>query len=73
MESVTGKCPHCGGSNIVGGVRVDQMADAGRIGLSYKTKLAFIFTEAFYANVCDDCGTITRLYVKETGKKWYVK
>lgn len=57
----------------MGGVRVDQTADAGRIGLAYKTKFVLGGTEPFYADVCDECGTVARLYVKETGKKWYVK
>ncbi|NLT21869.1 MAG: hypothetical protein GXX82_02350 [Syntrophorhabdus sp.] len=73
MDEKTGKCPHCGGGNIVVGVRVDQTADAGRIGLAYKTKFVLGGTEPFYADVCDDCGTITRIYVKETGKNWYRK
>ncbi len=73
MEEKSRKCPYCGGSNIVEGVRVDQTADAGRIGLAHKTRLLVIFTEPFYADVCDDCGTITRIYVKETGKNWYRK
>jgi len=73
MDEKTGKCPHCGGGNIVGGVRVDQTADAGRIGLAYKTKFVVIGTEPFYADVCDDCGTVARFYVKEKGKNWYKK
>ena len=67
------KCTHCGGGNIVSGVKVDQTADAGRIGLSYKTKFAVIATEPFYADVCDDCGTVVRVYVKTTGRNWYTK
>ena len=73
MDEKSGKCPHCGGSNIVAGVRVDQTADAGRIGLAYKTKFFVTATEPFYADICDDCGTVVRLYVKTAKQKWYVK
>ncbi|MDD3844929.1 MAG: hypothetical protein PHC90_01070 [Syntrophorhabdaceae bacterium] len=73
MDEKTGKCPHCGGSNIVRGVTVDQTADAGRIGLAYKTKFVIMGTEQFFADVCDDCGTVARIYVKKTGRNWYVK
>lgn len=69
----TAKCTHCGGSNVICGVRVDQTADAGRIGLAYKTKFVVIGTEPFYADVCDDCGTIVRLYIKTRGRTWYTK
>lgn len=73
MDTIPKKCPHCGGSNIVAGVGVDQTADAGRIGLAYKTKFFVTGTEPFYADICDDCGTVVRLYVKTPGRKWYVK
>jgi len=73
MDWTAGKCPHCGGTNIVVGVRVDQTADAGRIGLCYKTKFVLMGTEPLYADVCEGCGTVTRMYVKETGKNWYTK
>ncbi len=73
MDTIPQKCPHCGGSNIVACVRVDQTADAGRIGLAYKTKFFVTVTEPFYADICDDCGTVVRLYVKTPGQKWYTK
>ncbi|MBP7529665.1 MAG: hypothetical protein KA801_17215 [Syntrophorhabdaceae bacterium] len=73
MGEIAVKCAHCGGSNVVCGVRVDQTADAGRIGLAYKTKFVVIGTEPFHADVCDDCGTVVRLYVKTPGRTWYTK
>jgi len=73
MGVISAKCTHCGGSNIVCGVTVDQTADAGRIGLAYKTRFVLMGTEQFYADVCDDCGTIVRLYVKTPGRTWYTK
>lgn len=73
MDEKSGKCPHCGGGNISGGVRVEQTAEVGKIGLAYRTRFMVIATEGFYADVCEDCGTITRIYVKQTGKNWYRK
>lgn len=65
------KCPHCGGSNIAANVSVGQTAEVGKIGLSYKTRFFVIGTEPFYADVCKDCGTVARIYVKATDRNWY--
>ncbi len=67
------KCPFCGGSNIVRSTMVDQTADAGRIGLSYHTRFLITGTEPLYADLCDDCGSLIRLFLKEVGKKWATK
>ena len=69
----TEKCPHCGGTNITRGIRVSQTAEAGNIGLSYKTKFLIVGTEQLYADVCNNCGTVVRFFVKETDRQWYVK
>ena len=34
---VVSNCIYCGSTNITRGVRVNQTADAGRIGISYRT------------------------------------
>jgi hypothetical protein len=66
-------CPHCGGTDITEGVRINQTAEAGDIGLSYKTKFLLTGTEALYADVCNACGTIVRFFVKKTSREWYCK
>ena len=66
-------CPECGSTNVVQGVRVGHTAEAGRVGLSYHTKLLvlpIVGTEPLLADVCDGCGLIVRLYVQSVGKPW---
>ena len=38
--------------------------------MSYKTALVLTGTEPLVADLCDRCGTVARLYVKEVGKRW---
>ena len=64
-------CSHCGGTTIVRAVRVGKAADVGDIGLSFKTALVLTGTEPLVADLCDSCGTVVRLYVKEVGKRWH--
>jgi hypothetical protein len=66
-------CTYCGSTNIARHVRVDQTADAGRIGLSYRTRFLVVGTEALYADLCDDCGSVLRIFVDKVGKQWVVK
>ncbi len=66
-------CPRCGGNNITAGVRVNQTADAGTVGLSYKTKFVIMGTERLYADICSDCGTVVRFFVKNPARQWYTK
>lgn len=67
------RCPYCGGSNITQGVRVGQTAEVGDIGLSYKTKFLVIGTEQLHADICNDCGTVSRFFVRNTARQWYTK
>jgi hypothetical protein len=67
------KCIYCNSQNIKTDIVVDQTADAGRIGLAYRTKFILGGVEEFYADLCLDCGSITRLYVKNSDRNWYVK
>jgi hypothetical protein len=64
------RCPHCGSQDIVADVVVTQTADAGRIGLSYRTHFLLTGTAALRTELCRQCGSVVRLYVKETGKNW---
>lgn len=63
-------CPECGGSEIAQGLRLDQTADAGHIGLSYKAAAIFRATEPLCADLCLKCGTVMRLFVKNPDRKW---
>lgn len=53
------------------GVRVNQTAEAGDIGLAYKAKFLLTGTEALYAVVCNQCGTIVRFFVRKPDREWY--
>ena len=66
-------CPYCGGRNIVTGLKLNQTAEPGNIGLPYKAAGIFTGTEALYADLCRACGSIVRLFVKELDRKWIQK
>ncbi len=63
-------CPECGGSDIVAGVGVSQTATSGKIGLSYKSLMILRGTSPLYADLCRQCGTVVRFFVRETDKPW---
>lgn len=63
------KCIHCGSEKIIKEIHVKQNAESTNVGLSYKT-LIFHSTEPFYADLCECCGTIGRLYVKNVDRSW---
>lgn len=64
------RCPYCGSSNIVRNIKVDQTADAGRIGLAYRARFMIITPEQVLADLCDDCGSVVRTFIRTTGRKW---
>lgn len=70
---IVGACPYCKSTNIVKHVRIDQTADAGRIGLMYKVKMMFYGEEPLYADLCDNCGSLVRIFVDKPRKKWVLK
>lgn len=63
-------CPHCGGTNLAKGLGLNQNAEVGRIGLPYRAAGIFTGTETLHADLCQDCGTVLRLFVLEPGRKW---
>ncbi len=65
-----GRCPYCGSQEIAADVIVNQTADAGRIGLAYKTRFLVTGTAALRTELCRSCGSVVRLYVKDTGRDW---
>lgn len=70
VERANQQCPECGSEQIVRGVSVGQSAESGKIGLSYRAALGLTGTEPIVADVCDGCGLLVRLYVKDVGKAW---
>src|SRR5262249_14649192 len=50
-----GRCPHCGGADLVRAVKLGQLAEAGSIGLRFRTLLVFVGTEPLYADLCKRC------------------
>ena len=47
-------------------------AETGSVGPSYKAGMLLRGTEPLYVDLCQACGTVVRLYVRETGRKWVV-
>ena len=72
-QVVLEKCPFCGGTQIIRHAKIDQTADAGRIGVAYKTRFIVEATEPLFADLCDDCGSLLRLFVDTPGRKWIAR
>lgn len=67
------KCPYCQSENIEEGIIVQNRIDTTKeIGLMYRKNQFTYDFKPFYVDVCLDCGTITRTYVKGDikNKKW---
>jgi len=63
------KCPFCNGENIEEGIRWRTQSEIS-LGLGAK-KGILLFTIPVYADLCRDCGTIVRNYIKDdTNQKW---
>jgi hypothetical protein len=63
-------CPHCGSRSVVHGLRLNQNAEVGDIGLPYRSAKIFTRAEALHADLCATCGTVLRLFVKEPKRHW---
>jgi len=63
-------CSECGSTDIVAGIAVSQTAVSGEIGLSYKSLGVLTASAPMFADLCSDCGTIVRFYVRDTHKPW---
>jgi hypothetical protein len=64
------KCVHCGSSNLVRDVRLCQVANPADLGLQFRAFLGVVGTEPLSADLCSACGSLVRLYVKRTDRKW---
>ncbi len=68
------KCPFCGSERIEEGIAWGQTAEVGNIGLQYVDGkvIKIVGTKEAYSDLCLDCKTIVRTYIKgETDKQWY--
>ncbi|MGE4588789.1 MAG: hypothetical protein AB7E34_04370 [Acidaminococcaceae bacterium] len=63
-------CVYCGSSNIKKGINIAMNAEVSKIGLKYRRLSVFRAVEPLYADLCLDCGSITRFWVNNTDKKW---
>ena len=67
------KCPYCGSEKIEIGVAWGKSSEMGNVGLKFNTG-GFFATFAVanaYSDLCLDCKTIVRSYIKEsTNKNW---
>ncbi len=71
------KCPFCGSERIETEVAWGKSVDTGNVGLKYSTGKGLLsgtgIAEA-YSDLCMDCGSIIRTYIKEeTDKDWIHK
>ena len=67
-------CLHCGSANIVRGLKIGQRADISDIGLKYEASASFLGivalgTEPLRVDLCENCGTVVRMYVAQR-QKW---
>ena len=68
------KCPYCGSENIEEGIVMGWTSGTTgtirQIGLLY-SKSIFDVAETLYADLCKDCGSTTRIYIKgKTDRTW---
>jgi hypothetical protein len=70
LERSAGNCSHCGGRNIVTGLKLGLTAEVGSVGPAFRAAWILRGNESLYIDLCGDCGTVTRAYVKETDKNW---
>ena len=66
------KCPYCGGSEIIANILVGSTTEVGNIGLSYTSAMILLKAEPFVADLCTECGSVIRVRVHNTGRKWRI-
>ncbi len=68
------KCPYCGSQRIETGIAWGKSAESGNVGLKYNTGNGFfslVGVAQVYSDLCLDCKSILRTYIKEdTNKNW---
>jgi hypothetical protein len=67
-------CWYCGSEDLTRRVEVSQSREVGRIGLAYLGAgllgIRAVGTEPLLATLCNECGTVVRLWVEDTGRDW---
>ena len=68
------KCSYCGSERIETGIAWGKSAESGNVGLKYNAGVGFLSVTGVvqvYSDLCLDCKTILRTYIKEdTNKNW---
>ncbi|MBQ8578056.1 MAG: hypothetical protein IJ449_08885 [Clostridia bacterium] len=73
MKTVqTPACPYCGSHRIEKGIVWGKSAEGGHVGLKYNAGL-FTGIEKVYSDLCLDCGSVLRTYIKEDPEINWVK
>ena len=62
-------CKECGSSDIAMKIPVSSMSNGGDIGLSYEG-FPLPVTEPLLADLCTECGSVQRMYVKYPKRQW---
>jgi hypothetical protein len=68
-------CSHCGSNEIRKGMKLGLSGESGEVGCRYhKTGkflgMSLLGLEPLLVDVCMDCGTLVRIYMEETDRKW---
>lgn len=67
------KCPYCGSERIEKGIAWGKSAETGNVGLKYSNGgfFSIVGVAQAYSDLCLDCKSIVRTYIKEdTDKEW---
>lgn len=68
------KCPYCGSSRIETGIAWGMSVNTGDVGLRYDSGFMGEGVAQVYSDLCLDCKSILRMYIKEgTDKNWIHK
>lgn len=66
------KCPYCGSERVEQGIAWGKSVETGNVGLKYRAFIAVGVVQA-YSDLCLDCRSILRTYIKEDTDKQWVK
>jgi hypothetical protein len=63
-------CPECKSTDIATGIGFRMPSDTNKVGLSCKHLGVFTETAPLFADVCRQCGTVVRFFVRGVDKAW---
>ena len=67
------KCPFCSSERIEIGIAWGKSSETGSVGLKFNTSgfFSYVNVAQVYSDLCLDCKSILRTYIKEdTNKNW---